>query len=98
MTSSVGEAGRAVPGVGTGRPTGDVCVFQADATVGPAVGVRGVVLVAVDGPVVLDLRLLVAAGLGRSLGAGRLLSLQAITLGLCEFTPEICPNMREISQ
>ena len=73
MTSSVGKAGQAGP---AGRGTaGDVCVLQADATVGPAVGVRRIVLVAVDGPVVLYLGLLVAAGLGRPLRTGRLLSL-----------------------
>ena len=57
-------------------------MFQADSTVGPAVGVWRIVLVAVDGSVVLYLRLLVSAGLGRSLRTGRLLSLQAVTLGL----------------
>ena len=73
MTSSVGKAGQAGP---AGRGTaGDVCVLQADATVGPAVGVRRIVLVAVNGSVVLYLGLLVAAGLGRPLRTGRLLSL-----------------------
>ena len=82
VTSSVGETGGPVPGVV--RSTGDVGVFQADATVGPAVGVRRIVLVAVDGSVVLYLGLLVAAGLRRSLRTGRLLSLEAVTLGFCQ--------------
>ena len=73
MTSSVGQVGLAAPGVG--GPTGDVGVFQADPTVGPAVGVRRIVLVAVDGSVVLYLGLLVSPRLRRSLRTGRLLSL-----------------------
>ena len=81
MTSSVGKAGQAGPG--GGGTAGDVCVLQADATVGPAVGVRRIVLVTVDRSVVLYLGILVSAGLGRSLRTGRLLSLQAVTLGLC---------------
>ena len=82
MTSSVGKVGQAVPVVG--GSTGDVGVLQADATVGPAVGVRRIVLVAVNGSVVLYLGLLVAPGLGRSLRTGRLLSLEAVTLGFCQ--------------
>ena len=73
MTRSVGKAGQAVPGAG--GAAGDVGVLQADATVGPAVGVRRIVLVAVDGSVVLYLGLLVSPRLRRSLRTGRLLSL-----------------------
>ena len=66
--------------------TGDVCVFQANATVRPAVGVRGVVVVPVYRPVVLYLRVrLVSAGLRRSLRAGGLLSLQAVALRFGKF-------------
>ena len=81
MTRSVGKAGQAVPGAG--GAAGDVGVLQADATVGPAVGVRRIVLVTVNRSVVLDLGILVSAGLGRSLRTSRLLSLETVTLRFC---------------
>ena len=58
-----------------GRSAGDIGVFQANATVRPAVGVRGIVVVPVYRPVVLYLRVLVSPRLRRSLGTGGLLSL-----------------------
>ena len=58
-------------------------MFQAHPTVGPAVGVRRIVLVTVDRSIVLYLGILVSAGLGRSLRTSRLLSLETVTLGFC---------------
>lgn len=58
-------------------------MFQAHPTVGPAVGVRRIVLVTVNRSVVLDLGILVSAGLGRSLRTSRLLSLETVTLRFC---------------
>ena len=57
------------------RSAGDIGVLQANATVGPAVGVWRIVLITVYWPVVLYLRVLVSPRLRRSLGTGGLLSL-----------------------
>ena len=58
-------------------------MFQAHPTVGATVGVRRIVLVTVNRSVVLDLGILVSAGLGRSLRTSRLLSLETVTLRFC---------------